>query len=74
MHPWAHTADEVLSHYKVDPKMGLSGSEAIKRQEEHGFNELHKDPKTPLWKLVLEQFDDMLVKVIHPFQLLHKGN
>ena len=29
----------------------------------YGYNELEKPPQTPLWKLVLQQFDDVLVKV-----------
>jgi Ca2+-transporting ATPase len=31
---------------------------------EHGTNELAKEEKTPLWKLILEQFDDLLVKIL----------
>ena len=29
----------------------------------YGYNELEKPPQTPLWKLVLQQFDEVLVKV-----------
>ena len=32
-------------------------------RETFGHNELTKQPGKPMWKLVLEQFDDMLVKV-----------
>ena len=35
-----------------------------KRQAEHGLNELEQEEGTPLWHLVLEQFDDALVKIL----------
>ena len=35
-----------------------------KRQAEHGLNELEQEEGTPLWRLVLEQFDDALVKIL----------
>jgi hypothetical protein len=35
----------------------------VHRRAKYGFNELEKAPGTPLWKLILQQFDDTLVKV-----------
>jgi Ca2+-transporting ATPase len=40
---------------------GLSSFEAAARLRLHGPNELAKDPPTPLWKMFLEQFTDLLV-------------
>lgn len=34
------------------------------RRQDAGWNELDQEEKTPLWELVLEQFDDPLVKVL----------
>jgi Ca2+-transporting ATPase len=61
--PWVLGAQEVLSQQKTSLDRGLTTSEVDKRREQYGFNELDKEPGKPLWKLVLEQFDDMLVKV-----------
>ncbi|GMH43584.1 hypothetical protein BSKO_11506 [Bryopsis sp. KO-2023] len=61
---WARSVDEVLQNYSVDIARGLSEEEVERRRRSSGFNELQKEPSTPLWKLVLEQFDDMLVKIL----------
>ncbi len=55
---------EVLHVQDVDPSVGLSSAEAASRLARHGRNELEEPPPTPLWKLVLEQFDDLLVKML----------
>jgi len=66
---WSKTVPEVLSHLKVDPARGLSPAEVEEKRREHGYNELAKQSSTPLWKLVLSQFDDMLVKARHSIDL-----
>ena len=35
-----------------------------KRQEQYGRNELAEEKPVPLWKLILEQFDDYLVQIL----------
>ncbi|KAI8469125.1 MAG: hypothetical protein J3K34DRAFT_454251 [Monoraphidium minutum] len=62
--PWAKDAARVAKELGVDPRVGLSQEEAEARQQRYGFNELEKEPGKPMWKLVLEQFDDMLVKIL----------
>ena len=57
-------ADEVLAALGVDANVGLSESEVIRRRAKHGRNELAPDEGTPFWKLVLKQFDDLLVKTL----------
>ena len=61
--PWARTPEQVAKDLGTDLGRGLSTKQVEARREEYGFNELDKEPGTPLWKLVLQQFDDMLVKV-----------
>jgi len=61
---WSHSAEEVLQHHGVDPAKGLSTKEAEKRLKEHGLNELKKPDPTSMLSLVLEQFDDTLVKIL----------
>lgn len=60
---WAHTADGVLAHHQVDARTGLTDAQVEGQRIKYGYNELEKEPGVPLWKLVLAQFDDMLVKV-----------
>lgn len=60
---WAHSIDEVASQYQVDLQGGLTVAQVAEARERYGKNELDKQPGKPLWRLVLEQFDDMLVKV-----------
>jgi len=55
---------ELYDVFEVDPTKGLSDSQVLQKREEHGWNELDKEDPTPLWKLVLEQFDDTLVKIL----------
>lgn len=61
--PWALTTDQVVKALGTDVNKGLSPAQVQALHERYGFNELVKQPGKPLWKLVLEQFDDMLVKV-----------
>lgn len=39
-------------------------AEVKKRQAEYGPNALEKDPPVPFWKLLLEQFNDLLVLLL----------
>lgn len=60
---WTKSAEEVAADLGVVLSEGLSNEEVELRRANHGFNELVKEPGTPFWKLILQQFDDMLVKV-----------
>lgn len=62
--PWTRSAREVQEHYKVDAGWGLSAAQVAELRKSHGFNELEKEPGKPMWKLVLDQFDDTLVKIL----------
>lgn len=61
---WSRSEEQCLEHFKVDLRRGLSQSSVLKRRKQHGWNELEKEPGKPMWKLVLAQFDDMLVKIL----------
>eukprot|EP00877_Chromochloris_zofingiensis_P004035 jgi/Chrzof1/13632/Cz08g05050.t1 len=63
-HAHTHSAEQVAQALNVDVSTGLSTASVEERRQKYGFNELSKEPGTPLWKLVLEQFDDMLVKIL----------
>jgi len=64
MPAWSETTSNVLASYEVDPDQGLTNERVAKARAEHGRNELEKEEGTPLWKLVLAQFDDLLVKIL----------
>nr|CAG4638242.1 EOG090X00V6 [Cyclestheria hislopi] len=62
----AHTKtwEEVLDHFKADPERGLTQDQVRRNQEKYGPNELPAEEGKPLWQLILEQFDDLLVKIL----------
>lgn len=61
---WSWSVNQCLKEYQVKLEKGLSTYEVEKRRERYGLNELEKEKGKPLWSLVLEQFDDMLVKIL----------
>ena len=58
------TVEALIKEQGTNLKKGLSSAEVKKRQEEYGRNELEQEEPTPLWKLVLEQFEDSLVQIL----------
>lgn len=68
---WTATPEKVAQHHGVDLAVGLTAAQVEQKRAEHGFNELEKEPGKSLLALVLEQFDDMLVKVSLQ---MHSGN
>ena len=60
----AREVSDVLARCGVDPAVGLSDREAAALRARHGANEMPPELGTPFWKLVLKQFDDLLVKIL----------
>ena len=66
--------DETLKAFNVSIDEGLSEKEVESRLKKYGLNgswsflmyvsELPRDEGKPLWKHILEQFDDLLVKIL----------
>ncbi|KAK6919938.1 Cation-transporting P-type ATPase, C-terminal [Dillenia turbinata] len=61
---WSWSVEQCLKEYNVNLEKGLSTYEVEKRHEQYGWNELKKHKGKPIWRLVFEQFDDMLVKTL----------
>ena len=61
---WSQDTDAVLASHNVTLAKGLSSTQVEKLRAEYGSNELEQEEGTPLWKLVLQQFDDLLVKIL----------
>jgi calcium-translocating P-type ATPase len=60
---YRHSAEEVLQEVQSSEN-GLPTSEATKRLESVGYNELKGKDATPIWKLFLENFKDPMVIVL----------
>lgn len=58
------TVEEVLEQFKVDEESGLTDEQVKKGLEKYGPNALPAEEGKPLWELILEQFDDLLVKIL----------
>merc|ERR1719162_2678797 len=71
--PFHASVEDILRDQKVDIRKGLSDDEVLKRRDDFGLNELEHEERTPLWKLVLEQFDDKLVQILLFAALLSFG-
>jgi Ca2+ transporting ATPase len=61
---YARSVTEVLEAFGVDPAKGLTDSQVSEHARIYGRNVLPQEPCTPFWKLVLKQFDDLLVKIL----------
>lgn len=61
---YAKEVHEVLDFFNVDASRGLDDGQVAKYRALYGMNELPPEEGTPFWKLVLKQFDDLLVKIL----------
>jgi len=55
---------DVLSYLRVAPGQGLSMSEASRRRNIHGFNEVVVAKPDPLWKKYLDQFNNPFILLL----------
>ncbi|HLS88768.1 MAG TPA: cation-translocating P-type ATPase [Sphingobacteriaceae bacterium] len=63
--PWhAWPAGDVLAYWEVDPAAGLPAHEARRRQETFGANVFEEEARQPRWRLLLNQFRDVMVLVL----------
>lgn len=60
----AHTVEEILGHFKVDREVGLNEDRVSDQRNKFGWNELPAEEGKSLWQLFIEQFDDLLVKIL----------
>ena len=55
---------DVLSFMRVSPTVGLSMTEASRRRNIHGFNEVTVAKPDPLWKKYLDQFNNPFILLL----------
>ncbi|CAG6022056.1 unnamed protein product, partial [Menidia menidia] len=58
------TVEEVLGFFGVNESTGLSCEQLRKNRDKWGPNELPAEEGKSLWELVLEQFEDLLVRIL----------
>ncbi|GAB2272435.1 Calcium-transporting ATPase 4, endoplasmic reticulum-type [Dionaea muscipula] len=61
---WSKDPQECERYYEVDRVSGLSSGDVEKRRQVYGFNELDQHDGQSLWRLILVQFNDTLVRVL----------
>jgi len=62
--PYNKTSAQVLEELDTDFDKGLSSLVAEERLSKYGLNSLPKESSTPLWKLILGQFEDQLTLIL----------
>uniref|UniRef100_A0A674MEL5 Calcium-transporting ATPase n=1 Tax=Takifugu rubripes TaxID=31033 RepID=A0A674MEL5_TAKRU len=62
----AHTKGpaECLAYFGVSEKTGLSPDQFKKNLEKYGYNELPAEEGKSIWELIVEQFEDLLVRIL----------
>jgi len=58
------TWQQCCDYFNVNTERGLSPDQVKKNLDKYGPNELPAEEGKTLWQLVLEQFDDLLVKIL----------
>ncbi|KAK9154203.1 hypothetical protein Sjap_001683 [Stephania japonica] len=61
---WAKDVDECLKRFEVEKDYGLTSEAVEERRKRCGWNELEKHEGPSIWSLVLDQFNDTLVRIL----------
>ncbi|XP_047311269.1 calcium-transporting ATPase 4, endoplasmic reticulum-type-like [Impatiens glandulifera] len=61
---WARDVKDCEKRYGVTRENGLSNEEVEKKRQIHGFNELTKHEGPSIFRLILDQFNDTLVRIL----------
>ncbi|KAM7496649.1 hypothetical protein LguiA_021063 [Lonicera macranthoides] len=61
---WAKDVRECEEKFQVIREYGLSGEEVEKQRQIYGWNELEKHEGQSIFRLVLDQFNDTLVRIL----------
>lgn len=62
--PWAQSAADALASLRVSASEGLSGADVAAQRARYGSNVVPERPGKSLWRLVAEQFEDLLVVIL----------
>lgn len=61
---WAKDVAECEKHFGVNKKIGLRFYDVEKKILTYGYNDLEKHESQSIWALVLDQFNDTLVRIL----------
>ncbi len=63
--PWhAYPVEEVLQRLEVNVEQGMSDHEVVLRRQHYGDNQLSERPPTPCWRLLIRQFESLLILIL----------
>lgn len=62
--PWQKTPKQLFNHFQVDPRNGLTQEQVDEQRAVYGYNEIPEQEKTSIWKLILQQFEDLFVLIL----------
>ncbi|GAA6003183.1 hypothetical protein JCM10207_001790 [Rhodosporidiobolus poonsookiae] len=62
--PHTQSPEQLLAFHHVDPHQGLSPKQVDENEAQYGKNVLPEEPSPPLWRLILDQFQDQLVLIL----------
>jgi Ca2+ transporting ATPase len=62
--PHTKSVEEVLDYFSVKETEGLSPDEVERQRQKFGPNELPAEDKKSVFKLFLEQFNDLLPQIL----------
>lgn len=62
--PHTKSVDAALKHFKVSEKTGLSSAQVEAARSKFGENKLDEEEGKSLFAMVLEQFEDLLVRIL----------
>ena len=57
-------SDDVVQALQTSPKQGLASEEAGLRLDEFGPNELAEQPRSTIWQMLVEQFNNFIVIIL----------
>ncbi|XDV44824.1 hypothetical protein PO909_013060 [Leuciscus waleckii] len=61
---YAKTPAECLAYFAVNETTGLTPDQVKKNLDKFGYNELPAEEGKSIWELIVEQFEDLLVRIL----------
>lgn len=61
---WTHSPEDTLKYFGVTKTEGLSNYQVEQNRKKYGRNELPPEEGKSLWEQIVEQFEDLLVRIL----------